>query len=79
VTVVDGFDREVDSFNFKDDERLASGASTSGGFSFEDNPFLKDELYDKVSPLVAGHTAKYRVVVHEVAFDDGSTLPSTSK
>jgi hypothetical protein len=76
VFLLDGFGREVDSFNFKDSEKLAAGSHTAGGYQYEDNQFIHDEHYDKFAPVVSGGTAKYRVKIKEVAFDDGSILPA---
>ena len=43
---------------------------------YEDNQFIDDERYDKFAPVVSGGTAKYRVRIKEVAFEDGSTPTS---
>jgi hypothetical protein len=78
VFVLDGFGREIDSFNFKDSDKLATNSHTSGGYRYEDNQFIDDEHYDKLAPVVSGGTAKYRVKIKEVAFEDGSTLPTSN-
>jgi F0F1-type ATP synthase membrane subunit c/vacuolar-type H+-ATPase subunit K len=75
VIILDGFGTEVGWFGFKDTDKLLPGEETGGGYSFEDNPFIADEQFDKLSPPISGGTAKYRVLITEVAFDDGSTLP----
>ena len=68
--LLDGFGRDVDSFNFKDADKLATGSHTAGGYQYEDNQFIDEERYDKFAPVVSGGTAKYRVRIKEVAFED---------
>lgn len=75
IVVLDGFGKEVGAFNFKDDDKLRPGAQTSGGYVYEDNQFMPDEPYDKFAPVLRGGTAKFKVVIREVAFEDGEVLP----
>jgi hypothetical protein len=77
LSVVDGFGKEVYGFNFRSDDKLTPGHDSghSGGYSFEDNPFINDEPYDKMIALVVAGTAKYNVKIKQIAFSDGSVLP----
>ena len=78
LSVLDGFGKEVYGFNFRSDNKLAPGhdSSHTGGYSFEDNPFINDEPYDKVVALVVAGTARYDAKIRQVAFSDGTTLPA---
>ncbi len=79
ITMLDGFNREVYSFGFRDDDKLAAGAESrrSGGYSFEDNELEDDDPFSKMYPLVNADTAKYRLAVLEIAFSDGTVMPSS--
>lgn len=46
-------------------------------YKFEDNPFIKNEPYDKLLPLVLGSKANIDVTITSVAFADGtvSSIP----
>jgi hypothetical protein len=81
ITVLDGFGHEAFAFKFKDDDKLAAGASSvrGNGYSFEHNQFDNDNPYAKLYPLVSAETAKYVVKITDVAFFDGSVLPPQSK
>lgn len=79
ISVIDGFGREVHSFGFRDDDKLAAGAESKhgGGYAFEHNQFENDDPYSKMYALVSANTAKFAVKITNVAFDDGSVVPPT--
>ncbi|MFB3778479.1 MAG: hypothetical protein ACE141_12755 [Bryobacteraceae bacterium] len=81
VSVLDGFGTELYKFAYRSDERLlpGSGSNARSEYRFDDNQFIDGEPYDKMTPLVLGGTAKYSAIVTEIAFEDGTILPSPGK
>jgi hypothetical protein len=80
IAVVDAFGRDVFSFGFRDDDKLAAGTESPGrgGYTFEDNEFEDDDAFSKMYPLVSADNAKYTVKITELAFSDGTILPTGS-
>jgi hypothetical protein len=76
LAVVDGFGNEVFGFTFRNDDKILPGRDSGrGGYSFEENQFEDNDPYHKMLPLIEAATAKYKVRITHVAFEDGSVLP----
>lgn len=70
------FGDEIFKFNGDMNERIAPGASSTAKvfYVFEDNPFISDEVYDKLIPMVHGDTGSVVVTVSAIAMDGGAVL-----
>lgn len=75
ISVLDGFGKEVYGFSFRDDDKIAPGASSNADYNFEGNQFEDDDPYHKMLPVISGGTVKYSSRVSRIAFDDGTVLP----
>ena len=63
-------------FTFRDDDKILPGQDSGhGGYSFEENTFEHDDPYHRMIPSINGGTAKYKALVTQIAFDDGTILP----
>ncbi len=80
IAVLDAFGRDVYSFGFRDDGKVAAGAQSAqrGGYKFEDNQFEDDDPFSRMYPLVSADNAKYSVKITELALSDGTSLPPSN-
>jgi prepilin-type processing-associated H-X9-DG protein len=77
VAVLDGFGKTVYSFGFRDDDKIAPNSEAGrGAYNFDHNQFEDDDPYSKMFPLIEAGTAKYQTTVTNIAFADGSVLPT---
>jgi hypothetical protein len=78
VAVLDGFGKAAYSFGFRDDDKIRPKSEEgSGAYNFDHNQFEDDDPYSKMYPLISADTAKYKVTITNIAFSDGTILPSS--